>query len=103
MGIVHNDICPENIYIHQDGNIRISGFHASQFIRRGKSLSRSETETVFLSRIEYSAPEVWVYNAYGLANYDEAVDYWSLGMTIFTLVTGSVSTIRILLFDYKRS
>jgi serine/threonine protein kinase len=96
---VHNDICPENIYIHQDGHIRISGFHASQFIRRGKLLSRSETEVVFLSRIEYSAPEVWVYNANGLAHYDQAVDYWSLGMTMYTLVTGGVSVIWILMLD----
>lgn len=91
MGIVHHDLCPQNILVNYDGHIKIGGFHASQFLRPGHPLQRGQNETSFFANIEYSAPELWTYDAYGISYYDQMIDYWSLGVTIFKLATGKVS------------
>jgi serine/threonine protein kinase len=90
MGIIHNDLCPQNIRVSREGHVKIGGFHASQFFRPGDLLSRAQSESVFLSNIAYSAPELWTYNTHGFAHFNQTVDYWSLGATIFNLASGEV-------------
>lgn len=79
--ICHRDIKPENILYDEENNkIKIIDFGISKkTFRRGQ---RRDMLTVIGSHL-YMAPEML--NGGG---YDERVDLWSLGVTIFELVSG---------------
>ena len=70
-------------------------------------LSRHQQEQDLIADIEYCAPEMFMYDAHGVAYYDESVcllktwflfvhrsctgvDWYSLGATLFFLSTGKV-------------
>lgn len=70
--IIHRDIKPENILITRDGLMKISGFDISAEIH---NLSEN------VGTPGYMAPEIWRKDPY-----DEKVDIFSLGITIYQLV-----------------
>ena len=79
--ICHRDIKPENILIDQENKkIKIIDFGISKktFLRR----QRRDMLTIIGSNL-YMAPEMLLGGGY-----DERVDLWALGVTIFKLVTG---------------
>lgn len=83
-GILHRDISPENIYLH-DGKILLGDFGIATIAQNGVSTA---TETL-MAKDGYAAPELRL----GLTNrptfiYSEKCDYYSFGVTIASLFEG---------------
>ena len=77
--IVYRDLKPENILIQADGHIALTDFGLAKdgvvsFVAGAKS---------FCGTPEYLAPEIIHRKGHG-----KAVDWWSLGMLIYELLTG---------------
>ncbi|KAI7857338.1 kinase-like domain-containing protein [Circinella umbellata] len=77
LGIVYRDLKPENCLLDQNGHILLTDFGLSKVSLDGK------TNTI-CGTAEYMAPEVLA----GL-QYDYSVDWWSLGILIYDMLTGS--------------
>ncbi|XP_076002053.1 ribosomal protein S6 kinase-related protein-like isoform X2 [Genypterus blacodes] len=77
LGIVHRDVKMENILLSDLGHLRLSDFGLSHRLKRG---GRAFT---ICGTIEYMAPEVL-----SGGPYTHAADWWSLGVVLFSLVTG---------------
>jgi hypothetical protein len=82
-GIIYRDIKLENILLDSSGHIALTDF--------GLSREFLETETdrraySFCGTIEYMAPEVVVGGNHG---HDIAVDWWSVGVLTYELLTGA--------------
>ncbi len=76
-GIIHRDIKLENLILHQNGQIvKIADFGLSTFIPEdGKARTNCGSKS-------YKAPEIVAERAYSFE-----VDIWSLGVTLFSMVT----------------
>lgn len=88
MGIIHRDIKPENILLDaHTNNVRITDFNAA-FLHPGDApLENGAVYTrEYAGSKPYLAPEVIRRRWYG-----KMVDWWSLGCTMFDLVSGEVS------------
>jgi calcium-dependent protein kinase len=79
--ICHRDIKPENIlYNQENGKIKIIDFDISK-----KTFLRGERRDMLtvIGTPYYLAPEVFVGGGY-----DERIDIWALGITLYRLVAG---------------
>ncbi|XP_014486588.1 PREDICTED: ribosomal protein S6 kinase alpha-5-like [Dinoponera quadriceps] len=85
LGIIYRDIKLENILLDREGHIVLTDFGLSkEFLpheRNGNARAYS-----FCGTIEYMAPEVV---RGGMAGHDIAVDWWSVGVLTYELLTGS--------------
>jgi cGMP-dependent protein kinase len=77
--IIHRDLKPDNIMIGYNGHFKVLDFGIAIDIT-GKDYARSSIGT-----FHYMAPEVVKGN-----NYNNAVDYWSVGIIIYELFYGMV-------------
>ncbi|KAI9018027.1 kinase-like domain-containing protein [Phycomyces nitens] len=77
LGIVYRDLKPENCLLNVEGHVMLTDFGLSKVPVDGK------TNTI-CGTAEYMAPEILM----GL-HYDDTVDWWSLGILIFDMMTGS--------------
>ncbi|KAI7866174.1 kinase-like domain-containing protein [Spinellus fusiger] len=77
LGIVYRDLKPENCLLNAKGHVMLTDFGLSKVPVDGK------TNTI-CGTAEYMAPEILM----GL-QYDYTVDWWSLGILIFDMMTGS--------------
>ncbi|KAM4742261.1 ribosomal protein S6 kinase-related protein-like isoform 2-T2 [Anableps anableps] len=77
LGIIHRDVKMENILLSDQGHLRLSDFGLSRRLNRG---GRAFT---VCGTIQYMAPEVL-----SGGPYSHAADWWSLGILLFSLVTG---------------
>jgi serine/threonine protein kinase len=79
MDIIHRDIKPENILTDKDGHIAVADYGLCAVSpEQGKCVSRCGTRS-------YMAPEIYGENGYG-----KAVDWWSVGIMTFEMITGSM-------------
>lgn len=75
--IVHRDLKPENVLMDLDGYIKLADFGLAKFMRPDESTKS------FCGTAEYLAPEILDMNGHGFA-----VDWWTLGVLIYEMVTG---------------
>ncbi|XP_069064285.1 ribosomal protein S6 kinase alpha-5 isoform X2 [Pleurodeles waltl] len=82
LGIIYRDIKLENILLDADGHVVLTDFGLS------KELLIDETERAysFCGTIEYMAPEIV---RGGDTGHNKAVDWWSLGVLTYELLTGA--------------
>ena len=76
-GIMYRDIKMENILLDQRGHVQLIDFGLSKWVKMGE-----RTGTI-CGTIQYMAPEIL-----GVEPYDHAVDWWSLGILIYALLSG---------------
>lgn len=79
--IIHGDIKPGNILLTKNNKVKICDFGISQFI--------SDIKTI-ISTPHFTAPEL-IYNTNANYNYIYAIDFWSLGCTIYNLITNELA------------
>ena len=95
--MVHCDIKPDNLLLNQDGQIKILDMGIAKLNDPKKKSQAQETaptsdsqakkdESHILGTVDYLAPEM----ASGEAEADPRVDIYSLGCTMFFLLTGQV-------------
>lgn len=82
MGIIYRDIKLENILLDANGHIVLTDFGLSKELLPGKN----ERAYSFCGTIEYMAPEVV---KGGSTGHDIAVDWWSVGVLTYELLTGA--------------
>ena len=73
---MHRDIKPDNIMITKDDSVRLIDFGLSKASKNGKQL-KTRAGTPY-----YMAPEVLQ------GSYSNKADIWSLGVILYTLVSG---------------
>jgi serine/threonine-protein kinase len=85
-GIVHRDLKPDNLFITRSGEIKLLDFGIAR-VRQLPIVGVSVTATgLFMGTPAFMAPE----HARGMWNeVDGQSDLWSLGATLFTLLTGA--------------
>lgn len=81
LGIIYRDIKLENILIDAEGHIVLTDFGLSREL-----VYENERAHSFCGTIEYMAPEIVKSNQNG---HDSSVDWWSVGVLTFELLTGS--------------
>eukprot|EP00794_Sanderia_malayensis_P019939 gene19939-21892_t len=83
LGIIYRDIKLENVLLDSNGHVVLTDFGLSKFFspyeRDGRAYS-------FCGTIEYMAPEVVKGGSRG---HDMSVDWWSLGVLLYELLTGA--------------
>uniref|UniRef100_UPI0037E986F3 cGMP-dependent protein kinase 2 isoform X1 n=1 Tax=Semicossyphus pulcher TaxID=241346 RepID=UPI0037E986F3 len=77
-GVLYRDLKPENLMLDTDGYIKLVDFGFAKKIRCGQ-----KTWT-FCGTPEYVAPEIILNKGHNFS-----VDFWSLGILVFELLTGS--------------
>lgn len=81
LGIVYRDLKLENILLDSNGHIVLTDFGLS------KEFHEKEVDRAYsvCGTIEYMAPEIV---AGGESGHDKAVDWWSMGVLMYELLTG---------------
>lgn len=76
--ILHRDIRPNNIFVNQNGGVKLGDFASS------RSFVRNQTLTHMVVAIWYRCPEILL----GDQHYSTGVDIWPAGCILAELITG---------------
>ena len=85
-GVVHRDLKPANLFLvqtQQNGRVKVLDFGVSKITSDQKSTSLTTTEAMLGSPV-YMAPE----QMEDASRVDARADVWSLGVTMFEMMTG---------------
>ncbi len=77
--IIYRDMKPENIMLKPDGNVMLIDFGTAREFKE-----KNPSDTVCFGTVGYAAPEQFG----GMGQTDARTDLYSLGMTLYHLVTG---------------
>lgn len=80
LGVVHRDICPKNVMISSEGEVKITDFG----IAKARNLMEDREGEVLLGRVGYMSPEQFQYQPT-----DQRSDLYSLSVVMFELLTGA--------------
>ncbi|MCP5047553.1 MAG: protein kinase [bacterium] len=81
-GVIHKDIRPDNIRFREDGTLAVVGFFISKVIGSGDTLKK---RGMIAGTPQYASPEQALRK-----HLDGATDIYSLGITLYEMLTGSV-------------
>lgn len=76
--VVHRDLKPENVLMHPSGYVCLADFGLAKFLK-----DREDQTFSFCGTAEYLAPEIIEQRGHSYA-----VDWWTLGILIYEMVTG---------------
>lgn len=93
MGVVHRDIKPENLLFTPDGNVKIIDWGLAGTVGHELPSTEIVETTRFIGTPAYLAPE----SARSNQAFDHRTDIYSLGATIYHLVTGKLA------FDHAKA
>ena len=86
---MHRDISPDNIIIDKDNNIKITDFGISRLFDLNNPSDYNEWEGTIIGKEYYCSQEMYQEYILGkkYAKYDFKTDIYSLGVTMFNLMT----------------
>jgi serine/threonine protein kinase len=89
-GIVHRDLKPQNIFVGEDGRVRVFDFGMAKLTSEWMESSRAGTSTLItrsgtiVGTPLYMAPE----QIFGERDIDARADLWSFGVVMYRALTG---------------
>lgn len=88
-GVIHRDLKPNNILVSKCGKLlKITDFNIAKFSKEYNNFNDLSHEnfnmSTYTGTIAFNAPEIFENNGY----YTEAVDSWSAGCVLFTMLVG---------------
>ena len=81
---MHRDIKPDNLLIKVNEEAKVTNLKLADFGLAWRLDDKNMSQQKNYGTLGYMAPEIMIPNC----DYDERVDAWSLGVLLYTLVTG---------------